>query len=99
MLIPNKLDLSDLRPNYRNFAVGVGKPVMDAFADLPAIYPALRAISLAGLPAAFAMIEPVETEMRKASPPMMWTDRLKMFLGVCTLKAMGLYGHPPKGIK
>lgn len=93
------LTASDLPPNYRAYALGSGKPVLDAFADLPAVYPALRSISLAGLPAAFAMIERVEIEMRKTDLTMMWNDRLKMFLGLCTLKAMALYGHRAKGIK
>ena len=66
MIVQEKLEVSDLRPNYRGFAMGAGKPVLAAFADLPSVYPAMRAISLAGLPAAFAMIERVEIECARS---------------------------------
>lgn len=93
------LSLADFPANYHEYAQGAGKPVLDAFADLPAIYPALRAITLAGLPAAFAMIERTEEEMRRANPDAQWDDRLKKFLGFCTAKAMARFAHAQMGTK
>jgi hypothetical protein len=99
MTVPAALALSALPANYHAYAQGDGKAVFDAFADLPAVYPAMRAITLAGLPAAFAIIETAETEMRRANPSAAWDDRLKKFLGFCTAKAMALYGHAPMRTK
>lgn len=93
------LTLDDLPANYHAYAQGPGKPVFDAFRDLNAVYPALRSVTLAGLPAAFAMIELAERELRSADHSACWDDRLKKFLGFCTARAMARYGHRALGTK
>jgi hypothetical protein len=93
------LSADELPANYRNYAVGDGQPILAAFSDLDALYPRLRAVTLAGLPASFAMIEPAEREMRKLSHLPAWDDRKKKFLGLCTLYAMSFFGHAPLRVK
>jgi hypothetical protein len=97
--MPSSLELTDLPANYRNYAAGEGRPILMAFSDLDAIYPRLRAVTLAGLPAAFAMIEPAEQQMRALSASAAWDDRKKKFLGLCTLRAMASFGHSPLRVK
>lgn len=93
------LTLADLPANRRAYAQGEGRPVFEAFADLDAVEPLLRVVSLAGLPGAFAMIELAEARLRVVNPAAGWTDRLKMFLGFCTARAMDILGYPPRHIK